>query len=703
MNAKTKKWLGILTLAAVFFPGLSVRAENGSMGKKGIEVEVVDDASIELPDGEYFVFGENFHSQLGRKLVDSQQFIWLNPPGAKTGLTSNTTSSGRRVGIMSSDNKPIDDVDWVTTAYPSAKLKIKVGEMNFTTGGRGDRLTYGFTRAFRNPWNDGQKANEFPLSMYQKGHPFDDRFNKIGSKPFDSQAGLDLGQGFRIDVLFAFLDFKYARYRSKMSVDLEIEIPFLGQTLTKKVDTIGKGFYFDFAGHYLAWTAGVMFAQKDAIQKAFKATIEASLTEMLASFPDLPFVANLDGRVTIEGKQYFLLGTGRGAGLAPGVRFHSGQARACFLTVVKSVDAGSLAEGSGSGCARAMAGTRWIDTNFPVEAPIQAMGLDVGNFELTGLEPVVQELADQVLSKAELPPSLRPKVSRFKAFWQSLVNFATLPYRIWRYYKYDQSLKVAAFPAEKPGLRIAVIDSGIDLARKGFAGAIDARGVDFLSGDSRPYDDSYHGTRIASLIHDLAPDAALIPLKVFNPWGMTNSASIYQAFEYALQLNAKIIVCAWSTSVESQAMKEAIRKAEQAGVVVFVSAGRHGKNLSDDRRYPAAYSQEFSNLIPVAALNKAGKATIKNSAFSSSFVKVATRGENLPVWEPRGKTNTRSDADLAAAVVAGMFARHLTDHFQASDLSGTLDSNRIFQEYLYEVEKDSSLSDKVIGGKVIRE
>jgi subtilisin len=90
------------------------------------------------------------------------------------------------------------------------------------------------------------------------------------------------------------------------------------------------------------------------------------------------------------------------------------------------------------------------------------------------------------------------------------------------------------------GVRVAVVDSGIDAEHLALEGCVDGEGgiAVSLDADGRPVevpgpsDDSFgHGTAVAGIIHQLAPEARITSVKVLGG-GLTGKAA---AFDYGLR------------------------------------------------------------------------------------------------------------------------------------------------------------------------
>jgi subtilisin family serine protease len=309
---------------------------------------------------------------------------------------------------------------------------------------------------------------------------------------------------------------------------------------------------------------------------------------------------------------------------------------------------------------------------------------------------------------------------------------ALLPYRIWRYFQYDQPFAsdpqpmdedapVGEAPIRRPpeesgprrelspdfardlnewahamarepfalqiGLDrapamktpngaplVAVIDTGVDYNHpvireslwrnpaptRDAEGAVDAYGWDFISGDPRPFDDGYHGTQAASLVLAVAPGARILPLKAFNPWGITSSAALYQSFVYAADHGARIILCPWATRQASKAIELGVAYARSKGALVVTAAGDRGDRLSEVAAYPAALSAGYDNLIAVAAVDYNDRLVAVSGRFSSydaTRVAIAAPALGLRVAEPRVHFKRDTSTGLAAALVAGALAR----------------------------------------------
>ncbi len=165
--------------------------------------------------------------------------------------------------------------------------------------------------------------------------------------------------------------------------------------------------------------------------------------------------------------------------------------------------------------------------------------------------------------------------------------------------------------AKGAGVGIAIIDSGMEVNHPNFNGfnTSTSRIVyseSFVSGE--PVNDWYgHGTHVAgiaagadnltslsgnALAHwfwGLAPDAAIINLKVLDQNGVGKDSNVIAALNRAVQLksryNIRVINLSLgrpvTTSYKSDPLCQAVEAAWKAGIVVVVSAGNFGRDNSN--------------------------------------------------------------------------------------------------------------------------
>ena len=153
------------------------------------------------------------------------------------------------------------------------------------------------------------------------------------------------------------------------------------------------------------------------------------------------------------------------------------------------------------------------------------------------------------------------------------------------------------------GIGVAVIDSGVtawhdDLADPNAPTTqrVD-RFVDFVAGQSQPYDDYGHGTHVAGIIAGngadsngartgIAPKARLVVLKVLDAAGRGRISDVIAAIDYAVahksEFNIRILNMSIGAGVyesyNTDLLTLAAKRAVEQGLVVVAAAGNHGRN-----------------------------------------------------------------------------------------------------------------------------
>jgi subtilisin family serine protease len=120
------------------------------------------------------------------------------------------------------------------------------------------------------------------------------------------------------------------------------------------------------------------------------------------------------------------------------------------------------------------------------------------------------------------------------------------------------------------GVRVGIIDSGIDAKHPGFNGRI-AKQTWFRKG---PLND--HGTHIAGTVHMMAPEADIYDYRVYGREGIDVDEAIVQAIKQACDDDCSVInlsLCFKGKSINPR-IKYQVQDAHEKGVVVVCSSSR---------------------------------------------------------------------------------------------------------------------------------
>ena len=123
------------------------------------------------------------------------------------------------------------------------------------------------------------------------------------------------------------------------------------------------------------------------------------------------------------------------------------------------------------------------------------------------------------------------------------------------------------------------------------AGFLDQSNASFLDTMSPAHG---HGTMVAGILAAVAPDAMIMPLQAFDDHGCGSIYNISKAIKYAVSHGAQVINMSFGIPGRGQTLKNAIKEAIKAGVIVVASAGNDNTSAP---QFPAAYP----DVVAVAA------------------------------------------------------------------------------------------------------
>lgn len=156
-----------------------------------------------------------------------------------------------------------------------------------------------------------------------------------------------------------------------------------------------------------------------------------------------------------------------------------------------------------------------------------------------------------------------------------------------------------------------------------------------------------HGTMIAGLIHRMAPEARILPLKAFRADGTASLSDIVRAIRYAAEHGATVISMSFSFPVASPELQAAVQYAAGLGAVCVASAGNNAKETAV---YPAA----IRGVIGVGSTNF----TDRRSEFSNwgTSARTAAPGEAIVTTFPGNTYAGVWGTSFSTALVSGAMA-----------------------------------------------
>ncbi len=193
--------------------------------------------------------------------------------------------------------------------------------------------------------------------------------------------------------------------------------------------------------------------------------------------------------------------------------------------------------------------------------------VDLGDVDVSDITPESEEMTDESIDDCELFDLLA-----------------------WHLDEVTDDRKSLKYTTGK-GVRIALIDSGVDTSHPVLAGKIDLkRGKSYVDDDDSLMDYHSHGTETAGIIAQIAPDATITPYKVMNAkdgesrWTLAAIVDAVNDGNDVINLSLGTYKCVDDSDerILVAAYKRAIRYAQNNDVAVFASSGNKGMNLDQN-------------------------------------------------------------------------------------------------------------------------
>lgn len=174
------------------------------------------------------------------------------------------------------------------------------------------------------------------------------------------------------------------------------------------------------------------------------------------------------------------------------------------------------------------------------------------------------------------------------------------------------------------GIRVAVIDSGVNSMHEDFEGANFQKGSNMLDGSHDVTDEHGHGTFVSGLlaavkdnqigIAGLCDEVEIIPIKCFGSGDETPFSYIISGIYEAVDVyNCDIINISSGANKNLTSLRQAVDYAVSKGVIIISAVGNDG---TTELNYPAAYP----NVVGVGAVDMNGKVASFSQKNSSVFV-----------------------------------------------------------------------------------
>ena len=154
---------------------------------------------------------------------------------------------------------------------------------------------------------------------------------------------------------------------------------------------------------------------------------------------------------------------------------------------------------------------------------------------------------------------------------------------------------------EGSGVKICIVDTGIDMSHPDLEDANIIGWNDLISGSDSPYDDEGHGTAMVGIIaskgglNGVSPEADLLIAKAISDDGSGTDSTIADAVDWCVNGGADIISLSLGGSqgfgsgfFTTDQLEESVQEAIDLGVYVVAAAGNDGEDDDGDVESPGS-------------------------------------------------------------------------------------------------------------------
>lgn len=236
------------------------------------------------------------------------------------------------------------------------------------------------------------------------------------------------------------------------------------------------------------------------------------------------------------------------------------------------------------------------------------------------------------------------------------------------------------------GVRIAIVDTGIDVNHPDLKGSIYGS-VNYVKGAKSGIDDNGHGTHVAGIIAakdnsigsvGIAPGARLYSVKVMNKDGIGSVSDISRGIRWSIDHKMQIINLSLGMTDDElgtsqfRQLEKVLNEAYRKGILIVAASGNDGVS-------PVEYPANFPSVIAVGAASEGRKPVWADFSNYSNKIEVIAPGDFVYSTIPRymrGEFSGRMGYDyymgtsMASPYVAGFLAilKQRNPHYSASKL-----------------------------------
>lgn len=219
------------------------------------------------------------------------------------------------------------------------------------------------------------------------------------------------------------------------------------------------------------------------------------------------------------------------------------------------------------------------------------------------------------------------------------------------------------------GVKVAVLDTGVDFDHEAFAEQTWGWGRDYVDDDQDPSEEQNgldddedgftdegfgHGTMVAGLVALIAPEAEIMPMRVLGDEGIGTEFNVVLAIVHSMGHGANVLNMSFGAPIELELIRDVLQMTMMEGGFVVCGAG------NGNQEFPPLYPAADQRTCMIAALD-----SMDIKADFSDFhqeVLVSAPGAGIRSAYPGGEWGIGSGCSFATPMVSAEAALILSLH-----------------------------------------
>lgn len=242
-----------------------------------------------------------------------------------------------------------------------------------------------------------------------------------------------------------------------------------------------------------------------------------------------------------------------------------------------------------------------------------------------------------------------------------------------------------------------IANNGIDDEGNGYID--DINGWNFANNNNDPTDKYGHGTHVAGIVTQVAPNISIMPLKLLDDRGVGHTGGVIQAIKYVEMMKKKYNVnivavnASWVGNVGfSNMLYQEVENLNKNEIMFVAAAGNSARNTDLTPSYPSCLPS--SNVVSVGALSYSKINLTGFSNYGKYSVDLASPGSVIHSTLPNNRYGYLSGTSMAAPFVTGTIGL-------MKSVNNNMTISEIKTDLLSSVNLLPSLTDKVVSGGVL--